>query len=76
MGEYFDRESLNAQRGFHRIASVKPFHPIAGGMRFFCEEGFLDVSFYAPGVIRFQIHTTDSFDYGLLVSEPQTTSCD
>lgn len=76
MGEYFDRESLNAQRGFHRIASVKPFHPIAGGMRFYCEEGFLDVSFYAPGVIRFQVHATESFDYGLLVSQPQTIQCD
>ena len=35
MGEYFDRESLNAQRGFHRIASVKPFQPIAGRHAFF-----------------------------------------
>jgi hypothetical protein len=37
MSEYFDRVSLQVQKGFHRIASIKPLQPIPGGMRFLCE---------------------------------------
>ncbi len=76
MSEYFDRESLYAQRGYHRIGSVKPYQPIPGGMRFYCEDTLLDIYFFAPGVIRFKVHAAESVDYGLLVSEAQEVPCE
>ena len=51
--EFLNQESIHAQIGFQKITSVKPNHPIPGGMRFFSECGPLDVYFYAPGLIRF-----------------------
>jgi len=71
MSEYFNRESITAQQGFHPLLSIKPKEPIPGGMRFYTENGLLDIYFYAPGVIRFHFLADEVFDYGLLVSEPQ-----
>jgi alpha-D-xyloside xylohydrolase len=76
MGEYFNRESINAQSGLHRMASVKPQQPIPGGMRFYSESGPLDIYFYAPGVIRFHFQVGEVPDYGILIGEPQDVACE
>jgi len=76
MNEYFKRVSLDAQKGFHRIGSIKPVQPIPGGMRFLCEAGQLDITFFAPDVIRFNFNTGEVVDYGLLQAEAQTMPCD
>jgi len=75
MSEYFERVSLQVQKGFHRVASIKPLQPIPGGMRFLCESGQLDIHYFAPGVIRFSFKTGDGVDYGLLTTEPQEIAC-
>ncbi len=76
MSEYFDRVSLDVQKGFHRIGSIKPVQPIPGGMRFLCEAGQLDITFFAKSVIRFNFNTGDVVDYGLLKAEAQATTCE
>ena len=76
MGEYFERTSIQVQKGFHRIGSVKPDQPVPGGMRFLCEAGQLDITFFAPGVIRFHFNTGDVFDYGLLKAKAQPMDID
>lgn len=74
--EFLNQESIQAQMGFQKITSVKPNHPIPGGMRFFSECGPLDVYFFAPGVIRFNFLTKEVFDYGLLVQEKLDMDCE
>lgn len=74
--EFLNQESIHAQIGFQRITSVKPNHPIPGGMRFFSECGPLDVYFYAPGLIRFIFQSKEVFDYGLLVAEKSDVDCE
>lgn len=71
MGEYFERSFIQAQKGFHRIGSIKPDQSIPGGMRFLCEDSQMDITFFAPGVIRFQCKAGNSFDYGLLTADAQ-----
>lgn len=75
MSEYFERVSLQVQKGFHRIASIKPLHAIPGGMRFLCESGQLDIYYFAQGVIRFAMKSGDVVDYSLVTAEPQEVSC-
>ncbi len=70
MSEYFNLENMNVQRGFNRLASIKPDQPIPGGMRFLSQAGKLDITFYQPGVVRLRIHHKPLPDYGLLVGEP------
>ena len=75
MSEYLDRVPFQIQQGFKQIASIKPEKAIPGGMRFFCQEGQMDITFYAPGVIRFKVLNEDVIDYGLLVSKPEPPEC-
>jgi alpha-D-xyloside xylohydrolase len=69
MSEYFNLENLNVQRGFNRLASIKPDQPIPGGMRFLSQAGKLDIVFYQPGIIRMRLNHKPVNDYGLLVGE-------
>jgi alpha-D-xyloside xylohydrolase len=76
MSEYFNRESITAQQGFHALASVKPKQPIPSGMQFYTSNGLLDIYFYRPGVIRFHFQVAEAVDYDLLIGESQPVPCD
>lgn len=71
MGEFIELENLRAQQGFQRLASLSPGGAIDQGVRFLSQAGPLDVSFYAPGVIRLQHISRPAPDYGMLVGAPQ-----
>ena len=76
MSEYLDRVPFRVQQGFSRLTSIKPEKAIPGGMRFLTAVGSLDISFFAPGVVRFRSVKPNVNDYGLLVGEPQTMACE
>ncbi|MGQ9491337.1 MAG: glycoside hydrolase family 31 protein [Anaerolineae bacterium] len=44
---------------------------IPNGARFTTDAGPLEVSFYAPGIIRLKLGVDDRRDYGLLVAQPE-----
>jgi alpha-D-xyloside xylohydrolase len=76
MAEFAELESIKAQRGFHRIASLSFEAPIHQGARFLTHVGPMDIAFYAPGVIRFRMDTMDQHDYDLLAGAPQEVAVD
>lgn len=70
---FVDQESVHVQQGLQRLASLSPAGAIPQGFRFLTQAGPLEVSFYAPDIVRLQIKTRPETDYGLLVSPPQQT---
>ena len=76
MGEFAELENVNVQRGFRRLASLSLDGPIEQGARFMTYIGPLDVSFYAPGVVRLRLETKPQPDYRMLVGAPQDLSVD
>ncbi len=70
---FVDQESVRAQEGFGAILSLSPGPAIEGGMRFITPYGAFDLSYYAPGVLRFQSQPAAGIDYGLLAAGPRDT---
>ncbi len=60
MSEYFDRVSLQVQKGFHRIASVKPRNQFPVACVFCVKSGQLDITLLCPGSSAFTFNTGDA----------------
>ena len=67
----FNRESAAVQRGFQRLETLSFENTTSQGVRFLTQAGYLEVTFYAPGIIRLRLETKQEVDYGLLVSPPE-----
>lgn len=50
--------------------------PLPGGARFMTDAGPLEVTFYAPDIVRLKLGADDRVDYGLLVMPPETLKVD
>ncbi len=67
----FDLESVKLQDGFRRLASLKLVERTPSGALLATDEGALEASFYAPGIIRLRIARASEAGYGLLAENPQ-----
>lgn len=65
---FLNQKSLKIQEGFQCIETFSYQEELPNGMRFSTLAGLLDVTFYAPGIVRLQINTQDKPDYGLLTT--------
>jgi alpha-D-xyloside xylohydrolase len=68
---FIDGEEIHCQKGFHRIETLSDCQELPRGARFLTNFGKLEVTYYAPGIIRLQIGKKTSPNYGLLVTEPE-----
>ena len=66
-----NREVTANQKGFRRLETLSFESSTPRGARFLTQAGHLEVSFYAPGIIRLRLDTKPGVDYGLLVSSPE-----
>lgn len=67
----FDLESVKLQAGFRGLSKARLLETTPAGARFETDEGVLEASFYAPGIVRLRITLATAPDYGLLSAEPQ-----
>lgn len=70
---FLNQISLNIQEGFQPIEAISYLEKLPNGARFSALGVALDVSFYAPGVVRLQLDAQDKPDYGLLSRLPDDT---
>ena len=69
----FDRGALSAQKDFQCLKTLSFERQIPQGASFVTEAGSLEISFYGHGIIRLRSESKKKFDYGLLVSPPEST---
>jgi alpha-D-xyloside xylohydrolase len=67
---FLNQESLEVQSGFECLDVISFSQEIPQGVRFSTLTGNLDVSFYAPGIVRLHHSDGDKPDYGL-ITNPQ-----
>lgn len=67
----FDQEFVKIQAGFRRVAALKLTESGAQKALFETDEGQLEVSAYALGIVRLRFQKKDLPDYDLLASAPQ-----
>ncbi|MCK4726033.1 MAG: glycoside hydrolase family 31 protein [Anaerolineales bacterium] len=65
-----NQESLKIQDGFLCVETLSYQSELPSGARFSTLAGPLDVTFYAPGIVRLQFDPQDKPDYGLLAQDP------
>ena len=73
---HIDRQPAAVQRGFRRLETLSFESTIPQGARFLTQAGYLEVTFYAPGIIRLRLETKREVDYGLLVPAPAPVHVD
>ncbi|MEE4194921.1 MAG: TIM-barrel domain-containing protein, partial [Anaerolineae bacterium] len=66
-----EQESLAVQKGFQRLEAISLEKTTLSGAQFLTQAGILEVSFYAPGVIRLRCAVQPENDYQLLVNPAQ-----
>ncbi len=66
-----EQESLAVQKGFQRLEALSLVNSIPSGVQCLTQAGLLEISFYAPGVIRLRCKTQPENDYNLLVTPAQ-----
>ena len=66
-----EQESLAVQKGFQRLEAISLEKIIPSGAQFLTQVGILEISFYAPGVIRLRCEVQPENDYQLLVNPAQ-----
>ena len=68
----YHHEGIILQKGFEPLESVSLKQPLPNGAVFRTLAGLIEVTFYAPTIIRLRRITEHSLpDYGILVSQPQ-----
>jgi len=68
----YHHEGIILQKGFEPLESVSLKQPLPNGAVFRTLAGLMEVTFYAPTIIRLRRITEHSLpDYGILVSQPQ-----
>jgi len=73
---FLNRQDLNIQEGFQRLETLSNYQQLPQGARFLTQLGNLEVTHYAPGIIRLRLGAQDKPDYGLLVSPSQMMEMD
>ncbi|MCJ7659559.1 MAG: hypothetical protein MUO67_10460, partial [Anaerolineales bacterium] len=65
-----NQKSLKIQEGFQSIETISYQEELPSGARFSTPVGLLDITFYAPGIVRLRLGAQDRPDYGLLTTAP------
>jgi alpha-D-xyloside xylohydrolase len=68
---FLNQRSQKLQEGFIGVSTISLLKELRNGARFSTPVGPLDISYYAPGIIRLQFDAQNKPDYGLLVIPPK-----
>ncbi len=68
----FDQEYVRIQENFRRLASAALLGLSGQSARLDTDEGVLELSAYAPGILRLRLEKAVLPDYGLLAAVPET----
>ena len=65
------KEDTGISEDYARLETLDFETVIPQGARFLTQFGYLDVTFYAPGIIRLHLQTKQQPDYNLLAASPE-----
>ena len=66
---YLNQESQKIQEGFQNVETLSYQKELPNGARFATLTGQLEVTFFAPGIVRLRLETQEKPDYGLLIPQ-------
>lgn len=67
---FLNRSSLSEQDGYNRLETFSHLGDTSSGAKFETQAGTLEVSFFAPGILRIRMANGSKPDYGLVIGQP------